>query len=347
MTITNKSKGLTFQVLTPADLAPVLSLPPGGRTEHKKPFKTLKYVELFWNTILHYEHLSVYTVTQLYFKFLNSLGFTKYGSTRSMDYWVTRGYTEEEALCEIKNIQSSYSNRHTKTSRKSPRQIKFWTNKGLTEEEAKKEVGKIQGRGKTFYKNKGLTEGEIEKKIQLRNERWVASLAETLKHDNFNKRKGKTFSQLVERHGEEKAEKIIRNRLCNFSGQSNIEKAIFEKYFQPNGFKRSFYLMNPETTRPLIYDYYHSESKVLIEFNGDFWHCNPTQFTEDYFHPIIQKTAKEIWAKDERKKTLAAQHGFELAVLWESGSIEEQLKQLCKNSTTLKLLLENSLNLLE
>lgn len=344
MNITNKSKNISIEVFNAKELSLVLLMNLDNRLKLKKEFKRLTYVEMFWSQIQNIPHLSLYRLNVEYSKFLHELGFKKYGSSRSIDYWLVKGYTEQEALDEIKCLQKEYSNKHTTNTRRNPRQLKFWLDKGFDIQQAKEKISQSQSRGKEFYKKKGFNDDEIETIKKLRNEKWLSSLQKKLLNDNFNLRKGRTVSQLVEKFGEEKAKSIIAARHTVFCGQSKAEKVIFEKYFKPNGFIQQFYLFNPENNRYFLYDYCNEDKKILIEFNGNYWYCNPLFFDADYIHPTLHKTAREIWAKDERKKNLARACGFELAVLWEAANIEEQIKQLCNTSTTLKSLLENSLN---
>lgn len=67
-----------------------------------------------------------------------------------------------------------------------------------------------------------------------------------------------------------------------------------------------------------IYDIYIPDLNMLIEYNGDYWHCNPKKYKADYFNVKINKTAKEIWARDAEKKLLAEQNGYNFLTIWES-----------------------------
>ena len=64
------------------------------------------------------------------------------------------------------------------------------------------------------------------------------------------------------------------------------------------------------------YDFTHKEKRKIIEFNGDYWHCNPTMYNET---DIIRggKTATEVWDYDKRKAKLANDKGYEVLVIWE------------------------------
>lgn len=56
---------------------------------------------------------------------------------------------------------------------------------------------------------------------------------------------------------------------------------------------------------------------ACIEFNGNYWHCNPQMYTSDFIHPTLKKTAKEIWKIDEKKKKDVMEKGFNVKVVWE------------------------------
>ncbi len=57
--------------------------------------------------------------------------------------------------------------------------------------------------------------------------------------------------------------------------------------------------------------------KILLEINGDFWHCNPNKYNESYIHPYIKKTASDIWLKDYNKKLNAEKYGYKVIYIWE------------------------------
>lgn len=56
---------------------------------------------------------------------------------------------------------------------------------------------------------------------------------------------------------------------------------------------------------------------VAIECNGDYWHCNPLVYNEEYFHAKIRKTAKQIWEKDLCKINKLKSIGYNVLSVWE------------------------------
>jgi len=66
------------------------------------------------------------------------------------------------------------------------------------------------------------------------------------------------------------------------------------------------------------YDLVSTEQKFCIEFNGDYWHCNPRMYNSNYRHPHVGMNAKEIWDRDERKLRTLKEQGYNIKVVWES-----------------------------
>ena len=67
-----------------------------------------------------------------------------------------------------------------------------------------------------------------------------------------------------------------------------------------------------------ICDIYIPSLNLIIEYFGDYWHCNPKKYEPDYYHQIKKKTAKELWEYDKNKIDLAVEKGYNLEVVWES-----------------------------
>lgn len=59
-------------------------------------------------------------------------------------------------------------------------------------------------------------------------------------------------------------------------------------------------------------------SKKIIEFNGDYWHCNPNIYQPTYFHKVKNKFAKEIWDDDKKRKDILEQNGYDVLCIWEN-----------------------------
>lgn len=80
-------------------------------------------------------------------------------------------------------------------------------------------------------------------------------------------------------------------------------------------------------------DIYIPELNLIIEFNGDYWHCNPIKYDKDYFHQVKNMTVQQLWEYDKNKIDLIKSKGYNLEVIWETDYeknhkiIEEILKK--------------------
>jgi len=67
-----------------------------------------------------------------------------------------------------------------------------------------------------------------------------------------------------------------------------------------------------------ICDIYIPKLNLIVEYNGDYWHCNPKKYKSDYFNQKKQQFAKDIWEYDRKKLELVRSYGYNLEVVWET-----------------------------
>ena len=67
-----------------------------------------------------------------------------------------------------------------------------------------------------------------------------------------------------------------------------------------------------------ICDVYIPKLNLIIEYFGDYWHCNPNKYDSEYFNKKKNQTAREIWEYDKSKLELIKSYGYNLEVIWES-----------------------------
>jgi len=168
--------------------------------------------------------------------------------------------------------------------------------------------------------------------------------------DKFNRSRSVTLEHLVAKHGIDKGQEIWNHyverqryttseeyfisefgeeeginrwqtwdlsRLNNGTIISKIEIEMFNLLENHIGIHTRQYKVNVGDKR-YVYDYGDSSKKKLIEFFGDFWHCNPNKYDKDYYHPIIKSTAFDIWVRNEQRIHVANNLGYRVKVIWES-----------------------------
>lgn len=196
--------------------------------------------------------------------------------------------TVEEKNNFIKSVcdKKSYSNR-----------IDYWLSKGFNEEDSKQ---KLKERQTTFTLDMCINKYGEDKGKEIynnRQQRWQKSLTENgnLKC-GFSKISQNLFYSILEYYNFEDMKKIY------FATKN-------QEYFICKG-KNEFYQ----------YDFVDLPNKKIIEYNGDQYHANPKLYeATDYPHPFRKNvTAQEIWNKDERKRIVAEEEGFEILTIWDS-----------------------------
>ena len=67
------------------------------------------------------------------------------------------------------------------------------------------------------------------------------------------------------------------------------------------------------------YDFLLNDIKIIVEVNGDYWHCNPNMYKADDVvnFPYGKITAQERWDRDMKKHRLAVDKGYRILYIWE------------------------------
>lgn len=109
---------------------------------------------------------------------------------------------------------------------------------------------------------------------------------------------------------------VMKRRIANGElkgyNRSKAEDEIIEQL------KDKFEVIPNFIIETKVFDIYIPKFKLLIEYNGDYWHCNPKKYDENYFNKKKNKTAKEIWEYDNKKLYISKKLGYACEVIWES-----------------------------
>jgi hypothetical protein len=160
-----------------------------------------------------------------------------------------------------------------------------------------------------YYKEKYAEEGH---------EKWLAYNQEKAKSSKVTwvmEKYQVTFDEAVE---------IIGSRAP--TSHTSIAEVIFVDNFEkllgtpvPYSVKtKQFCIWNHYVDGPCFYDLADSSRKKIIEFHGDYWHCNPIKYNSEYVITQNGMTAKQIWERDNLKRQAALDRGFQIMVVWHS-----------------------------
>lgn len=68
-----------------------------------------------------------------------------------------------------------------------------------------------------------------------------------------------------------------------------------------------------------IVDECNTKCKLIIEFHGDYYHCNPRMFTDpNKVNTTLRMTASEKWKYDRRRLACFLALGYRVLIVWES-----------------------------
>lgn len=100
--------------------------------------------------------------------------------------------------------------------------------------------------------------------------------------------------------------------LLKYAPISKPEKEI-KKKLEAEGFTTE----SQFPIKSLHYDLFIKEKNLLVEYNGDYWHCNPKKYPQNYFNKKKNMTAEQLWIQDKKKKSIAIENGYGFLTIWE------------------------------
>lgn len=282
---------------------------------------TLEYFKAFYSEeealIKYTEKLnkSSVAIKNSYIKNLEiNPNFSKEKSHNTINFWLKRGYSEEEAKLKSDNVMKDIHKKTKNIKDSDPEKYKklattsltYWLNKGYTTEEA---YFKLKERQTTFSLEKcilnfGKEEGQ--KIWQNRQDKWQKTLNDKTPDDIYKINKSKVSLK--------KNTSKISQIFCWDLYNSLDERFKNDTYFSELNNEYSYKYGN----NYYRYDYTNIEYKKVIEFQGDFWHCNPSIYDNNYYHKVQKKYAYEILEKDLHKKQIAIINNCDILQIWES-----------------------------
>ena len=75
----------------------------------------------------------------------------------------------------------------------------------------------------------------------------------------------------------------------------------------------------------IFVDGFDEATNTIYEFFGDYWHCNPDLYKDDYFNEIKLKTAKQIREEDSLRFKIFRELGYNIKFVWENDYKKKKL----------------------
>jgi len=189
---------------------------------------------------------------------------------------------------------------------------------------SKSNKGKLSGENNPNFGGKYTHQPEVYKKIcegnKVRGLQWTDEHRQ--KHSkkmlgDSNWMRGKTHSIEVKNLMSEIKIRQYKNGEIEIKriNMSRAEKEILKFLIDNNINAEKQFKIDGVT---YIYDIYVPTKKMIIEYNGDYWHANPKIYASDWFNKSKKLYANEIWDRDKTKKLLAEECGYDFLVVWEN-----------------------------
>lgn len=179
-----------------------------------------------------------------------------------------------------------------------------------------KENGKPSSNRIEHFLNKGMTIEEAQKALSERQctfslKRCIEKYGEEEGIKRFNDRQQKWQSKLLSKDPEE-IKRINHDKASKIGSISKQEKLIKSKL----NLNEDQCQKVISTEKGYVYDF--CVENRIIEFNGDYWHCNPKIYSSTFYNKNMKKTAEEKWKLDVDKIKFAKDRGYEVMVVWEN-----------------------------
>lgn len=217
-------------------------------------------------------------------------------SARSRQHWIAKGYSEEQAIEKVKQIQATNT-------------IENYTNKYGVEGEQK------------FLKRKSewmsrMQDPEIHKSRSLGINRYIERYGEDLgKLKYMNMRQKRNQHSRIGKASDESIKALAP--IINYLEQLKIE------YYVGLPGKREWLIFDEHTQRPYFYDLTIPRFSIIIEYHGEGFHPNPTWDNHKWLSWRAAFTnigADEQYERDCYKKNLAEGKGWSVFEIYSSNT---------------------------
>jgi hypothetical protein len=140
-------------------------------------------------------------------------------------------------------------------------------------------------------------------------------------------------------------EKSLRNRYSTKSSNllySTKSQQFFNKIYNllPTAIQSECYYADKNkeyffnTGKSFFFvDFVIPKIRYALEYNGDYFHANPSRYDKDYFNKKIKMTAHEIWDRDISRYQTISNMGYKLDIVWESYDSDKEINRIVKNIT--------------
>ncbi len=274
----------------------------------------------------------------------------------SLDKYISRyGFEEGEKRHQEYRNKLSLAQKGINKTERLPNNPEYWLKHNYSPEEAKKKSSEVRSQYVSkMHKNRKINNPLLYREInKLCVEYWEKRFPEDFEiryknhmTNDFNLSKNKLKEEL----GEDGYKEFIlkRGKACRagiiksgFSSTSKISIRHFipiyrylrKKYrldktdiYWGIGKQKEYFLLHTKNL-PWFYDFVIPKYKIIIEFNGEFYHPrtpnDPNYKAHCFKHGV---RCEDKYILDQKKKNLAISKGFDILEIWDSETKQENFK---------------------
>jgi len=254
---------------------------------------------------------------------------------RNKLYYISRGWSEEEAMEQVKLIQSRgigfYKGNLEKIKQRVEKRNFTFSLKTETEIEEINRKKSWNNNTEIIAKKYKISLEDAQIKIDNANKKRLVSYLETLKRIGGYKREWSVWCieyYLNKGYSIEESKQFLINKTKNYKRYSIKSVKVIEKLIElckSNQIynltflyaDKEFHLYDPIKKKARWYDLTIPELNLIIEYNGEVFH--PRKKDSMYY------TVEESIKNDLYKKDIAKKNGYDILYFWERGSEKIQI----------------------
>ena len=284
----------------------------------------------------------------------------QYKNERSMVKKIAMRFGSERQVQYSNRLSENAKNIHATVDIVNWNHVAYHTSRGHTEEEAKQIIGELQSRNsKLGHETRRNTGYSYRHKNPICIEYWldrsddpIGSLEEykrtnAMSKDNYKKRHGEVegIIRFNEAQTKRKATRLKKYGVFGITTQSSRpgRKVCLKLYkrFRKLGFLRTemncqlgnlreFARTDFEFERSYFYDFCLRPLKIIVEYNGLYYHPRDPQTWRRK-----DLSFEDALAKDERKMSFIENLGYKTFIIWEDDDIETKLSEIIDYAKTI------------
>ena len=174
------------------------------------------------------------------------------------------------------------------------------------------------GVGNSFYGKKHTNESKD--KISKSRKGKATGYKNAMSNEIWRKKASENLKLKWDSGELESTRKIMSNHMKNTIRSGKIKSSITsknEKVIIDIIKKLGYKAIQSFRVDTKICDVFIPDLNLIIEYFGDYWHCNPIKYDTNYFNKKKNKFAWELWEYDKSKLDLIESCGYNVEVIWE------------------------------